>query len=178
MAVSVLPVSGLVRGSGRHWFATEVLDGRSSEERLKCPLAPVSLFEGLGAVVNFGRKEIRFEKLQDETTISRLPQWTLQHESDDFPRTGWYLPSTFSAGRKPMYICTVRNSDLKCWPRFLRSERKSICLQYSSAKQTCEARSRSSPCELLQKSRSMHGQHRPVSTALGRGCEGTLRIDE
>ena len=53
-----------------------------------------ALFEGLGAAVNFGRKVIRFEKLQDETPDFTYAQWTLQHESDDFPRSVWYLPST------------------------------------------------------------------------------------
>ena len=60
------------------------------------PLAPVSLFEGLVAVVIFVRKVIRIKKLQDDTTISRLPSGHYSVGLMTFPRTGWNLPSTVS----------------------------------------------------------------------------------
>ena len=71
-----------------------------------------ALSEGLGAVVDFVIKVIRFEKLQGETTIARLPSGHYIMHLMTFLRTGWNLPSAVSLemGEDP-YVRTALQSD-------------------------------------------------------------------
>ena len=117
-------------------------------------LVPVCLFEGLRAVVDFLRKVIRFEKLQDESTFARLPS---AHHSTNLmtrPRTAWHLPFTVSRemGGAEVHL-------------YLQSKTENHFDSKTQApSSTCKAQSRSSPCEPSQTTTSMHGQHRAVST--------------